>query len=82
MLASIPWSIRVYNPRHTPLYSLQPNYIFNFDSHLSPALLIQVLQHNLHTLSTTMAYKQWIGIKNRSRLRRSDIRIKDAKLVS
>ncbi|KAH0596386.1 hypothetical protein MHUMG1_05502 [Metarhizium humberi] len=29
-----------------------------------------------------MAYKQWIGIKNRSRLRRSDIRIKDAKLVS
>ncbi|KAK9444440.1 aegerolysin family protein [Metarhizium brunneum] len=29
-----------------------------------------------------MAYKQWIGIKNRSRLRRSDIRIKDAKLES
>ncbi|KAK8918034.1 hypothetical protein H634G_00878 [Metarhizium anisopliae BRIP 53293] len=29
-----------------------------------------------------MAYKQWIGIKNRSRLRRGDIRIKDAKLVS
>ncbi|KAF5122032.1 Asp-hemolysin [Metarhizium anisopliae] len=29
-----------------------------------------------------MAYKQWIGIENRSRLRRSDIRIKDAKLES
>ncbi|KAK7963577.1 aegerolysin type hemolysin [Apiospora sp. TS-2023a] len=29
-----------------------------------------------------MAYKQWIGIKNRSRLRKGDLRIKHAKLQS